>query len=56
MAVGSPLSASIYDYFGSYSLLWVACAIIFAIAVFFVITADELSRVEYRKILGLERK
>lgn len=56
MAVGSPLSASIYDHFGSYSLLWVACAIIFAIAVFFVITADELSRVEYRKILGLERK
>ena len=56
VAVGSPLSASIYDRFGNYRLLWTACAIVFAAAVCLVVTADSISRREYRRMLGIERK
>lgn len=56
VAVGSPLSASIYDCFGNYRLLWMVCAAVFAVAVGAVVLADRISRQEYTKILGIERK
>lgn len=56
VAVGSPMSAWVYDQFGSYRMLWVLCAGVFALAVGFVVMADQLSRREYKKILGMERK
>ena len=56
VAVGSPLSASIYDRFGNYRLLWAACAVVFAAAVCLVVIADSVSLREYRRMLGIERK
>lgn len=56
VAVGSPLSAAIFDRTGSYRMLWIACAVIFAIGVGLVILSDRLSQREYRSILGVERK
>lgn len=56
VAVGSPASAAIYDFYGNYQMVWVLCAGIFAFAIFLVILADRLSRTEYKKMLGLERK
>ena len=56
MAVGSPLSASIYDIFGGYELLWTICACIFALAVFLVVASDKISKNEYFKVLGINRK
>lgn len=55
-AVGSPVSAAIYDHFGSYHILWIVCAVVFAAAVGLVVISDRLSRREYRRMLGLERK
>lgn len=56
VAVGSPVSAAVYDFSGSYQMLWMACTGVFATAILLVITADRLSRMEYRNMLGLERK
>lgn len=56
VAVGSPVSAAVYDFSGSYQMLWKVCAGVFAVAILLVITADKLSRMEYRNMLGLERK
>lgn len=56
VAIGSPASAAIYDFSGSYQLLWVICAVVFTAAILLVVAADTLSRMEYRKMLGMERK
>lgn len=56
VAVGSPLSAAIYDNSGSYRMLWMICAGVFAVAIVLIISADKISRREYQKVLGLERK
>ena len=56
VAIGSPFSASIYDHFGNYHLLWVICAIAFSAAVCLVVIADGVSRREYQRVLGIQRK
>lgn len=56
VAIGSPLSASLYDHSGSYHLLWIICAAVFAAAVCLVAIADGVSRREYRRMLGIQRK
>lgn len=55
VAVGSPLSASIYDHFGSYRLLWLICAVVFSAAIVVVVVADQCSRKEFPAVLGIQR-
>lgn len=56
VAVGSPVCAALYDSFGDYSAVWILCAVLFAVAVGLVVVCDGLSRREYRRMLGCERK
>ena len=56
VAVGSPLSASIYDHFGNYTFLWIACAAVYSVALALIVIADKISKKEYRSILQMERK
>ena len=56
VAVGSPLSAAVYDCTGSYQMLWIACAAVFAVGVGLVVLSDQISKREYLAVLGIERK
>lgn len=56
VAIGSPICAAAYDYFGNYQLLWIICAVVFSVAVLLVVAADNQSRLEYRTVLGMKRK
>lgn len=56
VAVGSPLSAAIFDHFGNYYVLWIICAVVFAGAIAIAVAADKYSQKEYQKILGYVRE
>lgn len=56
VAVGSPLSAAIFDHFGNYHVLWIICAVVFAGAIAIAVAADKYSQREYQKILGYVRE
>lgn len=47
-AVGSPVSAAIAEFLGSYQLVWIGFSILFALATILILLANRLSQREYK--------
>lgn len=56
VGVGSPSSAALYDVFGGYRSVWLVFAALYTLAIALLLAADAMSKKEYRKILGIERR
>lgn len=56
VAIGSPVSASIYEMSGSYQVTWIIFAVMTGVATLALLIADTLSKKEFKAVLGLERR
>lgn len=53
---GTPFSAKLFDIFGTYKNTWAIYGVLMIFVVVFICICDSVSKKEFKKILGVERK